>query len=93
MHATFERNRQVCINVLPAEHELLARHFAGLTDLPMEQRFQLPVWDRGEQDVPVLRDALASLAAMRYGDSGYVFVMDSKPVVLMHPTLPKLVNT
>ena len=30
---------------------------------------------------------------MRYGDSGYVFVMDSKPVVLMHPTLPKLVNT
>ncbi|WP_175830630.1 methyl-accepting chemotaxis protein [Burkholderia cepacia] len=39
------------------------------------------------------RDALASLAAMRYGDSGYVFVMDSKPVVLMHPTLPKLVGT
>ncbi|MBR8210451.1 cache domain-containing protein [Burkholderia cenocepacia] len=39
------------------------------------------------------RDALASLAAMRYGDSGYVFVMDSKPVVLMHPTLPKLVDT
>lgn len=61
MHATFERNRHVCINVLPAEHELLARHFAGLTDLPMEQRFELPVWDRGEQDVPVLRDALASL--------------------------------
>ncbi|OJA49082.1 methyl-accepting chemotaxis protein [Burkholderia ubonensis] len=39
------------------------------------------------------RDALASLAAMRYGESGYVFVMDSKPVVLMHPTLPKLVGT
>ncbi|WP_175885675.1 methyl-accepting chemotaxis protein [Burkholderia sp. BCC0044] len=39
------------------------------------------------------RDALASLAAMRYGDAGYVFVMDSKPVVLMHPTLPKLVDT
>ncbi len=27
----------------------------------MERRFDLPVWDRGEQDVPVLRDALASL--------------------------------
>lgn len=61
MHATFERNRHVCINVLPAEHEQLARHFAGLTDLPMERRFDLPVWDQGEQDVPVLRDALASL--------------------------------
>lgn len=61
MHAIFERNRHVCINVLPAEHELLARHFAGMTELPMERRFALPVWDRGEQDVPVLRDALASL--------------------------------
>ncbi|MDN7557725.1 methyl-accepting chemotaxis protein [Burkholderia orbicola] len=44
-------------------------------------------------EVDAKRDALASLAAMRYGDSGYVFVMDSKPVVLMHPTLPKLVDT
>ncbi|WP_322067206.1 4-hydroxyphenylacetate 3-monooxygenase, reductase component [Burkholderia ubonensis] len=61
MHAIFARNRHVCINVLPAEHELLARHFAGLTDVPMERRFELPLWDRGEQDVPVLRDALASL--------------------------------
>ncbi len=61
LHAIFERNRHVCINVLPAEHELLARHFAGLTGLPMERRFDLPVWDRGERDVPVLRDALASV--------------------------------
>ncbi|KVC48965.1 4-hydroxyphenylacetate 3-monooxygenase, reductase component [Burkholderia pseudomultivorans] len=61
MRTVFERNRHVCINVLPAEHELLARHFAGLTELPMARRFELPVWDRGEQDVPVLRDALASL--------------------------------
>ncbi|PRF38783.1 4-hydroxyphenylacetate 3-monooxygenase, reductase component [Burkholderia multivorans] len=61
MHAIFERNRHVCINVLPAEHEMLARHFAGLTELPMERRFALPLWDRGAHDVPVLRDALASL--------------------------------
>ncbi|WP_323122590.1 methyl-accepting chemotaxis protein [Burkholderia alba] len=39
------------------------------------------------------RDALERLSAMRYGDAGYLFVMDSKPVVLMHPTLPKLVGT
>ncbi|MGU7774402.1 4-hydroxyphenylacetate 3-monooxygenase, reductase component [Burkholderia sp. MR1-5-21] len=61
MHATFEQNRRVCINVLPAEHEALARHFAGQTELPMERRFDLPVWDDGEHGVPVLRDALASL--------------------------------
>ena len=38
------------------------------------------------------REALARLATMRYGDSGYLFVMDSKPVVLMHPTLPQMVG-
>jgi methyl-accepting chemotaxis protein len=36
------------------------------------------------------REALARLATMRYGESGYLFVMDSKPVVLMHPTLPQM---
>ncbi|MEM5386989.1 methyl-accepting chemotaxis protein [Paraburkholderia phymatum] len=38
------------------------------------------------------RDALARLSTMRYGESGYLFVMDSKPVVLMHPTLPQMVG-
>src|ERR1700758_4489960 len=38
------------------------------------------------------REALARLATMRYGESGYLFVMDSKPVVLMHPTLPQMVG-
>ncbi|MCX4174844.1 MULTISPECIES: 4-hydroxyphenylacetate 3-monooxygenase, reductase component [Paraburkholderia] len=61
MHATFERNRHVCINVLPGEHELLARHFAGMTQVPMEERFGWPIWDDGTHGVPVLRDALASL--------------------------------
>jgi flavin reductase (DIM6/NTAB) family NADH-FMN oxidoreductase RutF len=61
MHAVFECNRNVCINVLPGHHELLARHFAGLTQLPMDARFSLPLWDEGRNGVPVLRDALASL--------------------------------
>ncbi|CAG4888224.1 methyl-accepting chemotaxis protein [Paraburkholderia gardini] len=42
----------------------------------------------GEADAQ--REALARLATMRYGESGYLFVMDSKPVVLMHPTLPQM---
>lgn len=61
MHTVFEGNRNVCINVLPAHHELLARHFAGLTELPMDERFGLPIWDAGSHGVPVLRDALASV--------------------------------
>jgi flavin reductase (NADH) len=61
MHSTFESNRHVCVNVLPGEHELLARHFAGMTHVPMEERFGWPIWDDGAHGVPVLRDALASL--------------------------------
>ncbi|MGF6917607.1 4-hydroxyphenylacetate 3-monooxygenase, reductase component [Paraburkholderia sp. 40] len=61
MHAVFVGNRDVCINVLPASLESIARHFAGMTSLSMEDRFKLPVWDQGENDVPVLRGALASL--------------------------------
>ncbi|NIE63584.1 4-hydroxyphenylacetate 3-monooxygenase, reductase component [Burkholderia sp. Ax-1719] len=61
MHSVFEGNRRVCINVLPGEHEDLAKHFAGMTKLPMEERFALPGWLDGDADVPVLRDALASI--------------------------------
>ncbi|MGF6733753.1 flavin reductase (DIM6/NTAB) family NADH-FMN oxidoreductase RutF [Paraburkholderia youngii] len=32
-----------------------------MTGLSMEDRFRLPVWDLGENDVPVLHGALASL--------------------------------
>jgi len=61
MHAAFEGNRQVCVNVLPGEHEQLARHFAGMTQVPMDERFGWPIWDDGSAGVPVLRDALTSI--------------------------------
>ncbi|VVE17273.1 methyl-accepting chemotaxis protein [Pandoraea terrigena] len=38
------------------------------------------------------QQAMARLKTMRYGGSGYLVVFDSKPVVLMHPTLADLVN-
>lgn len=60
-HRVFEGNGSVGINVLPASLESIARHFAGITGLSMEERLQLPVWDEGEEGVPVLRGALASL--------------------------------
>ncbi|SAK92711.1 4-hydroxyphenylacetate 3-monooxygenase, reductase component [Caballeronia ptereochthonis] len=61
MHAAFVGNRHVCVNVLPGHFEEIARHFAGLTQLSMQERFSLPVWEEGTHGVPVLRDALASL--------------------------------
>ncbi|WP_087721915.1 methyl-accepting chemotaxis protein [Pandoraea sp. PE-S2T-3] len=40
------------------------------------------------------QQAMARLKSMRYGDggSGYVVIFDTKPTVLMHPTLADLVN-
>lgn len=61
MRSIFEGNQRVCVNVLSGEHELLARHFAGMTEVPMEERFKWPIWDDGADGVPVLRDALANL--------------------------------
>ncbi|AIY40254.1 Methyl-accepting chemotaxis protein I (serine chemoreceptor protein) [Collimonas arenae] len=38
-------------------------------------------------------EALKRILAMRYAKTNYVLVVDSRPVVLAHPTLPALVGT
>lgn len=60
--SAFEQNRTLCINVLPAECDHLARHFAGMSGLSMEQRFESASWIAGHGDVPRLEAALASLS-------------------------------
>ena len=60
MHAILEQNVHLCVNVLPGHHEELAKHFSGMTKMPMAERFEIPVWNCGTNDVPVLKDALAS---------------------------------
>ncbi|MCH3043719.1 flavin reductase, partial [Listeria monocytogenes] len=42
-------------------HEEVARHFAGMTEVPMERRFALPDWREGLAGLPVLHGALANL--------------------------------
>lgn len=61
MNAVFERNGRLCVNVLNHEQEQMARHFAGMTEMEMAQRFMLEGWHQGELGQPVLRHALASL--------------------------------
>lgn len=58
----FEQNRALCINVLPAECEELARHFAGMSGLPMEQRFAAARWRDDGNPLPRLEQALVSLS-------------------------------
>jgi methyl-accepting chemotaxis protein len=78
---------------------MLAERKAGMTNLVdaaqgVVQSYYALSQSGAMSEADAQRDALARLAAMRYdGDSGYVFVTDAKPTVLMHPTLPKLVGT
>ncbi|RKE40026.1 4-hydroxyphenylacetate 3-monooxygenase reductase component [Paraburkholderia sp. BL23I1N1] len=60
-HDVLHRNRNVCINVLAAEYQDLARDFAGMTACSMEERFGRHAWANGQTSVPVLADAIASL--------------------------------
>lgn len=60
-HDIFRRNGRICVNVLGAEHEELAMHFAGATKIPMEERFGWQIWDHDTAEVPILRDALVAL--------------------------------
>ena len=50
----------VC-SVLNHEQEIMARHFAGMTGMTMEERFALSCWQKGPLAQPVLKGALASL--------------------------------
>ena len=61
MNPVFQENRRLCVNVLNHEQELMARHFAGMTGVSMEDRFRLKEWQLGALGQPVLRNTLASL--------------------------------
>ena len=61
MNPVFQGNGKLCINVLNHEQEVMARHFAGMTDMAMEARFNLACWQKGVQGQPVLKGSLASL--------------------------------
>jgi len=61
VHDVLHGNGQVCINVLGAPSQELARVFAGITGCSMAERFDQCAWQPGRLSVPVLDDAIASL--------------------------------
>jgi flavin reductase (NADH) len=61
MVPVFEQNGKMCVNVLNHQQEEMARHFAGMTELSMDQRFTLDGWREGALQQPILQQALASL--------------------------------
>jgi flavin reductase (NADH) len=58
----FKTNARLCVNVLSGQQEAIARDFAGMTGLDMEQRFTRQSWYDGVTGQPMLSAALASLA-------------------------------
>lgn len=61
MHDVFASNREICVNVLAGEHEEVARDFAGLTAVPMAERFEAGAWEFEPQRAPLLKAALVGL--------------------------------
>lgn len=68
-HGILVANGRICVNVLGAEHEDLARHFAGATRVPTAERFTDDAWDL--DDVPVLRGALVSVIGRIVADRAH----------------------
>ena len=59
-NAAFRANGTLCVNVLSADQQALAAHFAT-GSLPMTERFAAAQWDTLVTGAPVLHGALASL--------------------------------
>ncbi len=54
-------NGRLCVNVLAAGQQDLAEHFAGLTELTPQERFEQHVWASGPSGQPQVEGALAHL--------------------------------
>lgn len=56
-----QANRHLCINVLSAAQQDVAEHFAGITKLSPEERFEYHIWHRGQTGQLQVEGALAHL--------------------------------
>ena len=54
-------NGRLCVNVLSARQQDVAEHFAGITQLTPQARFEQHVWTDGPSGQPQVADALAHL--------------------------------
>lgn len=61
IHDIIKTNGSVTINILKAEQQELALHFAAMADSTMEQRLSWDMWRTGENGTPHLNDALVNL--------------------------------
>lgn len=55
------QNRELCINVLSSSQQDVAEHFAGITKLSPEERFEYHIWRKGNSGQLEVEGALAHL--------------------------------
>lgn len=61
IYPILRQNGVLCINVLSAKQQDVAEHFAGMTQLTPEERFEQHIWHRGSSGQLQVDGALAHL--------------------------------
>lgn len=88
-------NRAVCINVLAAHQQDAAEHFAGLTALSPEERFEYHIWHRGRSGQLQIEGALAhlhgSVSAQNEVGTHHVFMIEIDEIAVRGGSDPALV--
>lgn len=88
-------NRHLCINVLAAGQQDVAEHFAGLTPLSPEERFEYHIWHRGRTGQLQVEGALAHLhgciTARHDIGTHHVFYVEIGEIKVQNATAPALV--
>lgn len=69
VHDIIKRNGKVTVNILKAEQQNLALHFAAMADSSMEERLAWDMWQTGANGIPHLRDALVNLQGRIVADN------------------------
>jgi flavin reductase (DIM6/NTAB) family NADH-FMN oxidoreductase RutF len=60
-NTAIKANRVLCVNSLQAEQKNLSQAFAGIGNIPMQERFSLSDWDTAVTGAPRCKQALVTL--------------------------------
>ncbi|MBD2811119.1 4-hydroxyphenylacetate 3-monooxygenase, reductase component [Xenorhabdus sp. Vera] len=86
MNPALQENGHMCVNILNHEQELIARHFAGMTKISMEERFNWDIWQTGMLGQPLLKETLANLEGsiekIQEVGTHYVYLIEIKQIIV-----------
>lgn len=88
------QNRDLCINTLSDGQQDIAEHFAGMTNLSPEERFEYHIWHRGRRGQLEVEGALAhlhgSIVAQHEIGTHYVFYVALDEIKVSDAAAPAL---